>query len=93
MVSNNLAPRKEALEKDLAELIDVKHMVEGELFQKFFATPFHLADKKLKTAYECKDMDELKVIQGKHEGFKKLFDIVEEVDNRLKFIRHDLSKF
>ncbi len=92
MVSNSLVARKEDLERELAELIDVKHLVEGELFQKYFATPFYQEKKKLKTAYDCKNMYDLKYTQGRYEGLQKLFDVVDEIENRARFIRSDIEK-
>lgn len=92
MLSKSLEDRKDSLEQELSDLIDVKHMIEGELFQKFFASPIILEDKALKNAYECENMEELNFVKGKHEGLRKLTSIVDEIESRMKFIRHDLEK-
>ena len=92
MGSNSLASRKEHLQQELAELIDVKHLVEGELFQKYFATPFYQEEKKLKRAYQCQNMYELKYTQGFYLGTHKLFTIVDEIETRIKFLRNDIEK-
>jgi hypothetical protein len=84
--------RKDLLEKELNELIDIKHIVEGELFQKYFATPIYKEDKLLKDSYDCKSYDEFLEMRGKHWGLKRFFRCVDEIETRMKFIRSDLGK-
>jgi len=84
--------RREGLERELSELLDVKSMVEGQLFQKYFASPLHAQDKELKKAYDCKNMDELRYNHGLHEGITRIFQIMDEVETKARFIRNDLNK-
>ena len=94
MDSNNptVAKRKASLERELNELRDICYLVEGELFQKYFATPLYQEEKKLKSAYECNTLADLRHIQGKHEGIQFFFKQVDEIKTRMKFILDDLEK-
>lgn len=92
MGANSPEFRKENLERELGELIDVKHMVEGELFQKYFATPMRKELKGLKDAYDCDSLKELHEIKGKRWGVNQFFKQVDELETRSRFIRNDLDK-
>ena len=94
MASNNrtVISRKDSLEREWGELNDVKSLIEGELFQKYFATPLYKKEKELKVAYECNTLAGLKLIQGKHWGLQQFFKCVDEIETKLKFVRNDLDK-
>lgn len=84
--------RTDALERERSELLEVKQMVESELFQKYFAEKIHKKKKALKSAYDCKNMEELKKTQGKAEGYEEFYKCIQEIDTNLKFVQSDLNK-
>lgn len=92
MASNSRESRKEELERELAELLDVKHLVEGELFQKYFAVPLKQKVKESKNAYACQNMYELKYNHGLYDGLTSLLELTKEIDNRIKFRAHELKQ-
>ena len=92
MDSNSQESRKNALERELNELLEAKHMIEGEIFQKYFATPLYKEKKELKDAYECDSLKELWQIKGKKWGVDRFYRCVAEIDTRTKFVRSDLEK-
>ena len=79
------------MERSFSELQDVKHIYESPLFQKFFAEPLHKADKELKHAYDCKNLEELRYVAGLHKGYTFAMDLIQEIETKAKFIKHELD--
>jgi len=91
MVSNNREYRKQELESEISELLEVKHLIEGDIFQKYFALPLKKKIKESKNAYSCQNMYELKYNHGLYDGLSSFFSITAEIDNRIKFRNHELK--
>lgn len=81
----------ENLEKRRGELMDAKNMIESNVFQKFFAKRMEKEMLKLKKAYDCKTMEELKTLQGKADALGLFFKISKEIDNELKYVTSDIE--
>ena len=93
MDSNSpVSRRKDSLQRELDELFAVKFMIEGELFQKYFATPLYQEKKQLKDAYDCESLKELQAMKGKKWGLDRFFNISKEVDTKIRFLRSEIEK-
>lgn len=84
--------RRDAIERDLGELHTAKQFVESALFQKFFAGPINEELSKLKAAFDCEDMNELKYMHGKRDGLKAFTKLIDEIDSNIAFAKSELSK-
>lgn len=91
MDSSARTSRREAIERELGELQNVKQLIAGELFQKYIALPVEAEYAKLKVAFDCESMYELKYTHGKRDGLKFVKSLSDEIDSKILFAKHDLE--
>lgn len=75
----------------LKEALDAKAMIEGELFQKFFAKRIKKEKEKLKFAYECDSIAELKYLKGKVSGLDIFLKVCKELDTEIRYLKNELG--
>jgi len=66
--------------EEYAELHEVKRMIEGKLFQKYFVDPIRAYQDTLRAAYSCETMEEIATIRGEKKGSDKFFHILKDID-------------
>lgn len=84
--------RKEALEHDLGELHSALQVIEGDIFRKYITEPVDAEFAKLKAAFDCENMYELKYTHGKRDGLKYIQDLKAQISNKIAFINEELSR-
>ena len=75
---------KETLQKEISELMEMKEMIQSELFQKYIAKPMKAERDRLRTAFFSDSLKESWRKGGKQEGIKLFMDIIESIHTDLK---------
>ena len=83
----------EKLKKEYNELIEVQKMIEDEKFTKHFIEPLSKKIKKLKYAYDCKDLNELIEIRGQRKGLKQIENLINGIKQRIITIKDEIDRY
>jgi hypothetical protein len=78
-------------ELELQELLDLKGVINSELFKKYFSEPIYRELEELKNSYDCKTLVELNHTKGKYRGLKTFIDIVENIDKKIENKKIEVS--
>lgn len=77
-------------ELELQELLDLKGIINGDLFKKYISKPIYESLSELKDAYDCETLNELHRTKGEKKGLKTFTDIVENIDTKIENKRSEL---
>lgn len=78
-------------ELELQELLDLRGMMDGELFKKYLTEPMQAELESLKDAYDCDSLKELYRIKGQKKGLKTFLDIVDGINRRIENKRLEVT--
>jgi hypothetical protein len=78
-------------ELELQELLDLKGIINGDLFKKYISSPIYEALNELKDAYDCETLIELSRTKGEKKGLKVFTDIVETINTKIENKRSEIS--
>ena len=79
-------------ELELQELLDLRGMMDGELFKKYLTEPLRKELEELKGAYDCESLKELYATKGHKKGLKAFLDKVDGIDRQIENKRLEVSK-
>lgn len=76
---------------ELEELMEIRHLIEKPIFQKYLATPMREYQSRLKASYDCKTLTELATLKGRKDGSEQFFKILKQIDTDYKNKRYELE--
>lgn len=75
----------------LDELYALKIQIEGELFQKYFMKPWEKEMNALRSAYDCKTLNEMARLKGKKEGLEFIKNRLKLIDEEYKAVKYEID--
>lgn len=82
---------KEELQLELEQLNSARGMFDSDEFQKFVYQPLQEELSALKSAYDCKSLEDLARVKGKKDGLMVVLNIVEGIKTQIENKKFELD--